>query len=292
MPEETVATTETPETTVTTEQGQETTQTQPTDDLLTRVSKFQLDNDPKKESVAEGGTFNSQELKDSIAAIDNPELKSKMEAMQKSLVSGANDKFQEIATLRKEMQSVLENKNGEWTPDKVQALAQDPKFIQAAQQIAGTTTEEEFSSMSDSEKAQFTKMQTTINDLTSKIDTQTEQQRLTVRTQQHTELAKKYADYDSSRIDSISYDILQGKQQITPEHVYKAFNYDDALNKSYHLGRKDEREGVVEKVQSIAAEGTTVSASTEQVVPEKGESNRSFWDKIVAKNLKQAVTKS
>ncbi len=148
MSEETIATettaaqtqvTETPQTTTTTEQGaQTTTQPQPTDDLLTRVSKFELNSDPNKESKDDtGGVFHSKELEDSIAAIEDPALKTKMENMRKSLETGAQSKFQEIATLRKEMQSFMEGKKQVWTPQAVQNLANDKQFIEAAQQIAG-----------------------------------------------------------------------------------------------------------------------------------------------------------
>ena len=279
--------------TTTSEQAVESTQeTKPTDDLLTRVSKFELNNDPKKESGDNGGVFNSKELDDSIAAIDNPELKSKMEGMRKSLLSGANDKFQEIATLRKEMQSVLESKKDVWTPERVQALANDPKFIEAAQSIAAPENADEYSSLSDTEKDNMKTMQTEISNLKNQYANALKTSQQQLRETQHIELSGKYANYDKQEIDTITYEMLEGKIKATPEHIYKAFRHDDNVKRAYELGRKDEREGVEEKVQSTSVEGITTTSSKEEIVAEKGESNRYFLDNIIKKNLRLVKTKS
>lgn len=301
MPEqtETVETTDTQTNAQTDGQGTEettpSTQQTNSDDLLTRVSKFELNNDPdnKPKDNQDGSQFNSAELEATISGIEDPELKSKMEGLRKSLLSGANNKFQEIATLRKEMKSFMEKDkgNGEWTPQRVQELANDPKFIQAAQQVAGNENTDEYSSLSEEEKGRMKTMQSEIENLKTLNNQalQTSQQQL--RETQHNELSSKYANYDRQEIDTITYDMLLNKIKATPEHIYKAFKHDDNVERAYELGRKDEREGVEVKIQSTSAEGITTSVSDEKIIPEKGESSMAFFRKIIDKNLKLAKAK-
>ncbi len=277
------------------EQGQETQTPQqpPTDDLLSRVSKFEANNDPEAKSQDNGNGFDSKELEESIANIEDPQLKAKMEGLRKNLLSGANNKFQEIATLRKEMQGFMEQSKGsnEWTPEKVQALSQDPKFIAAAQQIAGTS-EDEYSSMSEGEKTQFNDMKAKIGELEKMNQKALETQQQQLRNQQHGELSTKYANYDRKEIDMITYDMLEGKIQATPEHIYKAFKHDDNVRKAYDMGRQDERNGVQDKIQSTSAEGISTNVSPEPIVPEEKETSRSFFNRIIQKNIKTAQSKS
>lgn len=265
-----------------------------TEDLLTRVSKFVADPGGKPTDEGTDGKFNSEELNTAIAGIEDPALKTKMEGLQKSLLSGANNKFQEIATLRKEMQTYMEQSKGqgEWTAERVQALANDPKFITAAQQVAGTSeSSDEYSALSETEKKNLTAMQTEIANLKvlNAQAMQTQQQQL--RSQQHTEFSKKYANYDASKIDQISYDMLNQKVQVTPEHIYKAWYHDENVNNAYQLGRKDERTGVAEKIASTSAEGITTSASAEKIEPNENETSQSFFQRIIEKNLKLAKAK-
>ena len=57
-----------------------------------------------------------------------------MEGLRKSLLSGATNKFQEIAELRKEMQGFMESNKKQpegWTAERVRELANDPMFVEA-----------------------------------------------------------------------------------------------------------------------------------------------------------------
>ena len=276
------------------EQADKGTQQPAQEDLLSRVSKFVEDPPDKPKEEGSNGKFNSEELNTAIANIEDPELKAKMQGLQKSLLSGANDKFQEIATLRKEMQSYMEQTKGqdEWTPERVQALANDPKFIQAAQQVAGTSeSSDEYSALSDVEKQNLKAMKDEIENL-KRINNQalqTQQQQL--RAQQHQEYSQKYANYDPKEVDQITYEMLEGKVKVTPEHIYKAFKHDDNVRKAYEMGRRDERNGISDKIESTSAEGIS-AAPSEKIEPEENESSKSFFNRIIQKNLKLAKTKS
>ena len=202
MSEETTIETQTTETTEVTkpvEQVEPDTQPKPTEDLLERVSKFVEEKDPESKSPDNQASdqFNSAELDVTINGIEDPELKSKMEGLRKSLVSGANNKFQEIATLRKEMQASLERGTPEeWTPERVQKLANDPKFIEAAQSIASNETTDEYSSLSDVEKTNIKEMKDKIDKLEQMNVQSIHNQHQQRRELQHTALESKYANYD------------------------------------------------------------------------------------------------
>ena len=58
------------------------------------------------------------------------------------------------------------------------------------------------------------------------------------------------------------------------------------VKNAYQLGRQDERKGVPEKIASSSAEGITTSPSTPDLEPEEKETDASFWNRLVAKNLK------
>ena len=261
------------------------------EDLLTRVSKFTTDKDP--EVKPEDNISDDFDLKE-IENITDPVAKEQAMKAYKSFQRGFGKKFDELAQLRKEMQTYIEQSKGqeEWTPEKVQALANDPKFIQAAQQVAGTSeSSDEYSALSEVEKKNLKAMQDEIQNL-KRINTQalqTQQQQL--RNSQHQEFTKKYANYDPDKIDQLTYEMLEGKVTVTPEHIYKAWYHDDNVRKAYELGRKDERDGVSEKIASASVEGIAASPSV-SIEPEKDESSLSFFNRIIQKNLKLAKAKS
>jgi hypothetical protein len=281
----------------TAEQGNEPTQQNQTEDLLTRVSKFVSDEDPSKKSEEQINqeVFNDPELRDKIESIEDPQLKEQMTQLRKSLMRGANDKFEEIATFRKELQLLKDGKPTEWSPQKIQSLLNDPKFVEAARQVAGaeSSPEDPLAYADEGVKSYIKKLEGDINSLKTQNQQNWEQQNKVLREQQHRELGTKYANYDAKEIDTITFEMLEGKIQATPEHIYKAFKHDDNVRRAYELGRKDEREGVGERLESasfVKDTGTTQSAPA--IKAEKGESSQALWDRIVEKNLKLAKTKS
>ena len=69
------------------------------------------------------------------------------------------------------------------------------------------------------------------------------------------------------------------------EYIWKAYDYEEALDRAYKLGREDERRNVNENVEAASFEGgeTTVSAPIKR---EKGESNQSLLKRLYTHHLK------
>lgn len=276
---------------------QETTQQTKPDDLMSRVSKFVIDNDPKTKSEDDINTdiFNDSELRGKIDNIQDEELKNQMVSLRKSMMRGANTKFEEIADIRKELEAVKTNIQSDpksWTPERIQSLLNDPSFIQAAQQVSGEQTDDPLAYADEGVKQVVTDLQKKVNELTVQNNKALTQQQEANRQQQHQQLSTKYANYDSEEMDTIYYDMLEGKIQATPEHIYKAFKHDDNVNRAYQMGIKDGREGKEDQLASTSIEGLQTSTSVPAVVPEEKETNQSFLDRIISKNLKLAKTRS
>ena len=265
----------------------------PAEDLLSRVSKFQakeapVDN-PKLDAIS--GNFDIKE----IDAIADPVAKEQALNAYKSFQRGFGEKFQELAQLKKEMEALKAQPHTalskEWTPERVQELANDPKFIEAAKQVAGNQTEDEYSSMSEAEKAQMKALQDKVRQLEQASSRALQTQQQALRQSQHQSLQDKYANYDPKEIDTITFDMLNGKIQATPEHIYKAFKHDDNVRNAYELGRKDERDGVSTKIASASAEGIQTTYSSPELKPEEGESSKAFFNRIIENNIKKFAGK-
>jgi len=270
------------------------TQEAPAEDLLSRVSKFVSSEVPKEDPKLEGISehFDIKE----IDAITDPVAKEQALQAYKSFQRGFGEKFQELSQLKKEMEVLksqgLQPAQTEWTPERVQALASDPQFIAAASQVTGAVSGDDDSIMSDAEKARMSSLQREVEEL-KKVSTQAlRNQNVALRRSQHESLHTKYANYDPKEIDTITSDMLEGKIQATPEHIYKAFKHDDNVRKAYELGRIDERNGVSTKIASASPEGIQTTHSSPTIEPEKDESSKSFFNRIIQKRLAEAAGKS
>lgn len=266
--------------------------TKQADDLLARVTAYQKESASATDPQSPSDPSQPDTLEATIASIEDPEVRSKFEKLRKDLVSGTNQKFQEIATLRKEMQSFMEQSKSsqgsdEWTPERVQALANDPKFIAAASKVSGVSQDDtdEYSVLSDSERSKIAAMEAQLNELKriNQDALKTQQQQL--REQQHLQYKSRYHNYDPKEIDQITFEMLEGKIQATPEHIYKAFKHDDNVRKAYELGRQDERSGITDKIDSVSLGGITTQSSEPKVIPKEGESSMSFFQRIAEANL-------
>jgi len=206
-----------------------------------------------------------------------------MLSLKKSLVSGANNKYQEIATLRKDLESKkLETSNTPgrpaWTPESIKEALKDPNFVNSANQVMSQASSEEF--LTDEEKAQRARLQT----IEEQNKTLILQQQQLVQKQQDESLRGKYTNYDSNAVDTISAELIQGKVQNTREYIWKAKDYEDAVNRAYKMGRTDERTGIQENVNSASFEGTETISSA-PVKKEQGESNGAFLKRLYLHNM-------
>jgi hypothetical protein len=248
-------------------------------DLVTRVSQVKVEPEVKPTEVKEP-EFDFKE----IDKITDPAAKEYAEKAYKSFQRGFNQKFQELAEIRKTYETkTAETSN--WTPERVQQLLNDGTFVNAAKSVMATQapstfegTQEDWSGLSDTDKAKFHQLENKINFL--------EQQNFqTKRVQEDESLKTKYVNYKPEAIDILTADLLANKVQATREHLWKVYDYDDAVRRAYELGKEDRQLETTEKKSSTSVEGLTTTSSKEIPTPEKNESNRAFWNRIVLSNL-------
>ena len=249
-------------------------------DLVTRVSQVKVEVPEVKTTEVKEPDF---DFKD-IEKIADPVAKEYAEKAYKSFQRGFNQKFQEIADLRKTLESE-KNQISNWSPERVQQLLNDQGFITAAKSVMATQapttfegTQEEWSGLSETDKVKFHNMEQEIHMLK-------QQNFLTKRVQEDESLKTKYVNYKPEAIDILTSDLLANKVQATREHLWKVYDYDDAVRRAYQLGKEDRQTDTKEKVSSTSVEGITTTSSKEKPTPEKGESNRAFWDRVVLSNL-------
>ena len=240
------------------------------EDLITKVSKVEIPQEPKKED------FNVTD----IDKIEDPKAREYAEKAYKSFQRGFNQKFQDLATLRKEYEAKL-NEPSNWTTEKVQELLKNEDFVKAAQQVAGVEKKEDYSALSEAERETLAKVQNQMNSLVN-------QNAQLLKQQQDETLKSKYANYDSQAVDILTNDLLKGKVQATREHLHKVLDYDDAVRRAYMLGKQDRKLETEEKATSLSPEGVTAVSNKEIPEPEKGESSRSFFKRLALNNVKKS----
>ena len=259
-----------------------TTEKKPEADLITRVSQF------KKEETAPEETKLTSETRDTFGLtqedfgkVQNDPVLSKF---YKSMQADYTRKTQAAANDKKEAERI-KTEYSTWTPERVQQLLNDQTFVNAAQSVmktqAPTTfegTQEEWSGLSDTDKAKFQQLTNKVNLL--------EQQNYQVRKIQEDETLKtKYNNYDPQAIDILTADLLKGKVQATREHLFKVYDYENAVERAYHLGIQDGKTGIREKVSSSSMEGTMATTNREQPKPEQGENDRAFFKRVFLDNV-------
>ena len=255
------------------------------EDLVTRVSQVKQET-PKKEEVTEG-SFNINDLDAEIEKVSDPALKEQMVGLKKSLLKGENQKYQEIATLRKQYEQKMADVST-WTPERVRAEMNKPDFVKAAQDVIQSQnpsgsglTDDQWSGMSDAEKAEIKQLKDKINLLerstweASKI-------------QQDNTLKNKYANYASDIVDTTTQGLMSGKIQATREDLWKVIDYENAVRRAYELGKQDKLTENTEKVGGMTFDttGRTVTAPT-GVERQKGESVTSFMRRSYQEHTKK-----
>lgn len=243
------------------------------EDLVTRVSQVKTETEKQ-------GVFDINALDTEIEKITDPKMKEQMVGLKKSLISGENTKYQKIAELRKDYETKLSGQSN-WTSEKVQTLLGDPTFVKAAQDIMGTsTTQDEGSMLSDTEKASLKK----INDEHKAL-----RQQVTAsnRSRQDEANKGKYANYNSGAVDIITADLLSGKVQATREDLWKVHDYEPAVKRAYKLGKEDRKLETGDLIESVSIEGTSVTKTEAPPKQDEGESDTAYWQRLGKRNLKK-----
>lgn len=248
-------------------------------DLVTKVSQVKIEKPEPTGDIKEP----EFDFKD-IESITDPVAKEQALKAYKSFQKGFNQKFQEIAEIRKSLEK--QKPAEDWTPERVQHLINDPNFVKAAQSVVGSkevTETDDFSSLTDREKQK-------LQQLEAEVSNMRQASFMAVKAQQDTELKNRYANYDPQAVDTITADLLAGKVQATREHLWKVQDYDDAVRRAYELGKKDSHGIQQEKLQSTSVEGLTAVKSNAELQPAKGESNLDYFRRLVNENMKKQKT--
>ena len=220
-------------------------------DLVTRVSQVKAE--PKPDTQGQD-KFNINDLDAEIEKVTDTALKDQYLKLKKSLISGENKKYEEIANLRKEYEKKIADASS-WTPDRLKAELAKPDFVQAANTVLQSgnprgsgLSDEQWSALSDSEKQE-------LRELKQKISSLEQSNFQALKTQQDSTLKTKYANYDPAMIDNAITQMSSGKLQITREDIWKAMDYEAGLKRAYELGLADKNTQNTEKLNAMSFVG-------------------------------------
>jgi len=248
-------------------------------DLLKRVAEFKIEPEVKKEVVGNEFGITEEDYKKVQA---DPSLSK----LYKSLQAGAGKKFEEAAAIRKEIEAI-KSQNGVWTKERIRAELNNPNFVNAAQQVAmeqappnSGLTDQAWSALSESDKARFHQMEQKTMQMEQLLLNQN-------KVAEDTRLKAKYGDrYAPDIVDTTISNLVSGKVNATREDIWKVINHDDNVHKAYLLGKQDASVELKGKMGVSSPEGMSATPS-EHIEPTKGESNQSYWKRIVLNRLSQ-----
>jgi hypothetical protein len=247
------------------------------DDIVSRVLSHK--EEPKVEAPKPEGDPDFFNYAD-IEKITDPVAKEYAQKAYKSMERGVQKKFQEAAEMRKQLEQQL-TESGRWTPEKVQSLLSNQEFINASQTVmqqanptGGELSDDEWSALSQSEKAEFKSMQSKILQMENQNRQMQMKQELE---QQISSLGTKYASFNKDKVLSLLSDVNAGKFNATLEHIHKVVDYEDAIRRAYRMGKEDRQLDVQEKVNvSTPVDSGTVAKTPTEVVRQEGESAKEF----------------
>lgn len=257
------------------------------EDIITRASKFI--ETTKVNAPTEPVDFDSKELERVIEGIQDPVAKEMLIKKSKSLESGFGKKFQELAELRKKLENISAQSQ-QWTPERVQSLLQDPMFVQAAQAVASSQasqhgmTEEEYSQLTDGEKAQLAKLP----QLEQELSVLKNERFVAQKNEQDARLKEKYHNYDPKVIDTLTSDLIAGKITATREDLWKVRDYDDAVQRAYKMGLADRENQNKERLEAVSHSGSNVVPNSNIPKREAGQSNKAHFLELARRRLEES----
>ena len=243
-------------------------------DLVTRVSQFKTE-EPQKQ---DDGKFNINDLDQAIEKLPDPNLKDQVLGLKKSLLRGENQKYQEIANLRKEYETKL-SQLSTWTPERVQGLLKDPNFVNAAQSVV-VPPQGDTSMLSEPER----KM---LEDNNKQVQSLMYQNQQLLKVQQDAQLRTKYANYDPGVVDKVTEDLVNNRIQATREDLFKVIDYENAVQRAYQLGKQDRAMENQEKVQGMTYQVGQTQTPQSSLQREKGETVQQFMQRSYAEHSKR-----
>lgn len=265
--------------------------------------KEQNNNQTPNPGNGEEGKFDFKEYQTILDSIKDPNQKVVLEKAYKSFEAGYNKKFQSLAEQRKDFearqkdfevklqQASQQNFNRQWTAEEVKKLVNDPTFVQAAKMVAeegnpqnSGFTDDEWSSLSDTEKVALKAMQEKVNSLEKQNQLEAIKR---INMEEDSKLREEYQNYDPQVIDTLTADILAGKVKITRESIYKAAFHDENIQKAVEFGRQLEREELSKKNNASSFVGNRVNGAID-IKAEPGERTESVFARIARQRLSEA----
>ena len=248
-------------------------------DLITRVSQVKAPEQAKKEL---DDKFNINDLDAQIEKLPDPTLKEQVLGLKKSLLKGENQKYQEIANLRKQYEQRL-SEVSTWTPDRLKQEMNKPDFVQAAQEYLNTTQpQQEYSGLSEPERMRIKQAEEMAKSAQAQLY-QLQQNQI------HTGLRSKYANYDPTTISQDLNELMTGKisNDVFIESVWKARDYEAAVRRAYELGLQDRNSQNQERASGMTYETGRNMPQPTGVERQKGESNQQFMLRSYAEHAKK-----
>lgn len=255
-------------------------------DILTKVSQFKL---PVQERIE-----NPPEQPELSAITDPVAKKAAMEAverMRRGIQSSADKRIEEAQKLI--------NQSKSWTPQRIQQeLLNNPEFLSAAQMIQGqqqssgerNLTQEEYSALTESEKAKLNSVSQLENELKQMKQATSQEQIRNAISQKDITLRTKFSDYDPKAIDEATVKLANLNLADVREYIYKADNYEINVKKAYEMGKQEGQGKLQTKINTIVPQGSTVTNN--DGVPNKitGESDKAFFVRLGQFRLAQYKT--
>jgi len=206
--------------------------------------------------------------------------------MRKSMMRGVNDKFQEMAILRKELEALKgQSQRPKFSANSVEELLQNQEFISEAQRISGKASEiSQDESLSDVAKAEITRLKSELDTIKNGMAQQTSQQAQNEWNKHHEALQSRYKNYDRNRVDAIANELATGKINATPEYLYKAIYHDENVRRAYEMGRKESISKLEEKRNATSIDGIN-AVRNDGLAQDTSEDNKNFLQRIIANRL-------
>lgn len=250
----------------------------PVVNLLDKVSQFKKTQAAAKPIVSnENSFFDYKE----IEKITDPTARKFADDAYKSMQSGFTKKTQEIADLKRSTEQKLQEMQN-WSPERIQRELNNPEFVKSAQAYAQTQnpqnsglTDEQFSALTPSEKAELAQLPTLKNEINQlkQVNYQA------VVAQRDSQLQTRYPDYNPTQIDNTIRDLANMNPLDIREHVYKSLKHDEDVAAAYELGKNEARELNQTKINAITTNGNTSNAADDGPTREKGDTDQMYFMK-------------
>jgi len=250
---------------------------QPQEDLVARVSRLKDEAQAKDELDSK---FNVNDLDAAIEKLPDPILKEQVLGLKKSLLKGENQKYEQIANLRKQYETALAQQTS-WTPERIKQEMAKPDFVRAAQEIVGQTNNLNEDSMLSEKERQ------SLEQNTQQINAIMQQNQILLKQQEDERLKQRYANYDPNVVDKAIQDVAAGRVRMTREDIWKAIDYASGINRAYKLREQDIQSENKDKLSGMTIDTTVNMTQPNSVERQKGETTQQFMRRSYQEHSKQ-----